>query len=149
MIPINNYLLVGIIFNRIMKVPEVTVQNLSSAFLCIQEHLPKGLICEEVTILLDVHNISWSALCVATDAFPTPKDAKNCVPLKRLLQTSFGKYGIVRRVQISIQKQPNGDLSYKWQVLIDPRHPRPKAFGVYIQDTLQHYLECTSDQIHN
>lgn len=149
MIYINNYLVVGIIFNRIMKVPEVEIENLSSALSCIREHLPEGLICEEVTISMDVYKASWSALCIATDAFPTPKDVRNSIAVKRLLQMSFGKFGVVRRVRITIQKQPDGDVSYKWQLLIDPRQSRPKAFGVYIQDTLQHYFESTSDQINN
>ncbi|XP_033352253.1 uncharacterized protein LOC117234811 [Bombus vosnesenskii] len=149
MIHINNYLVVGIIFNRIMKVPKVKVENLSLALSCIRAHMPEGLICEGVTISMDVYKASWSALCIATDAFPTPEDVKNCIPVKRLLQMSFGKFGVVRRVRITIQKQPDGDVSYKWQLLIDPRQPRRKAFGVYIQDTLQHYYESTSDQIHN
>lgn len=98
---------------------------------------------------MDAYKASWSAQCIAVDAFATPKDPKNCFEVKRLLQMSFGKYGVVRRVQIGIHNQPNGDVLYKWQVLIDPRYPRPKAFGVYLQETLQHYIESTSDQTRN
>ncbi|XP_033302311.1 uncharacterized protein LOC117206787 [Bombus bifarius] len=132
-----------------MKVPEVEVENLNLAFSCIRGHMPEGLICEEVTISMDVYQTSWSALCIARDAFPTPEDVNNCIPVKRLSQMSFGKFGIVRRVRIIIQKQPDGDVLYKWQLLIDPLQRRRRAFGVYIQDTLQNYLRSPSGQIHN
>ena len=131
-----------------MHIPEVEVQNLNSALSSIREHMPEGLICEEVTISKDLHRASWLALCTATDDSMTPRDSKNCILVKRILQMSFGKYGVVRRVQTSIHKQPDGDVSYKWQVFIDPRYPIPKTFGVYLQETLRHF-KSTSDQTHN
>ncbi|XP_043604901.1 uncharacterized protein LOC122577591 [Bombus pyrosoma] len=141
MIPINNYLVVGIIFNRIMKVPKVEVRNLSLAPSCIQQHLPEGLICEEVTISMDLRKNSWSALCIATDAFPEPKDVKNCISIKRRLQISFGRHGVVRRVQISIHNQPNGDVSYKWHLLINPPRRKSKASNTNVNNTLKFHFE--------